>query len=436
MNNTKKHIFSTLLITILAFSIAGCGSASTANDAKEGDSATADSGALADSDDGVESDLKDSDDDAGDLKKDNNEKPQDVDAESGDDAKSGDDDEKSDDNQEDIDWQELYLDYMKQNRDYDNGGVRCALVNVNDDDIPELIIVGDCEAMGNILVTCSERGINDAFTSRLSFSFIERGNLLLNSDGHMGYYYDNIFSIEDGEWVMNESGWCGLLADDDGAPIEGEYEISWNDSPVSKEEYRKKLDDIYDESEAVLLDYDSLATWSRMESMLDSGNIMLADTKPLRRREPEKVHRYELIAEDVDWYTASQRCQDMGGYLVRIGSQKEFNFITDQIRNEDMEGYVFWLGATRNFGISSHFLWMDNDYNYYSDRIDTDAKYKDMWLEGEPSFVGEDEYGNKSEELFIDLFYQKSKDRFVINDVTSSIAAFYPGRVAYICEYE
>ena len=110
-------------------------------------------------------------------------------------------------------WADAYYDYLidfdrKYGKDgYD--GLECRTydyIYVNDDDVPELILQGQDEATGNLILTYSDGKIDELQTSRLYFDYIEKENRLRNSEGHMGYYYDYIYTIKDGKWEIHSEG--------------------------------------------------------------------------------------------------------------------------------------------------------------------------------------------------------------------------------------
>ena len=107
--------------------------------------------------------------------------------------KSGDDTEDEDDDSKDSSWQDAYLEYLDANPAED-GGYSYALIYVDDDDIPELVIDTGFEAGGCQILTCHDGKIDELQTARLYFTYIEKENKLNNCDGHMGYYYDVIYS--------------------------------------------------------------------------------------------------------------------------------------------------------------------------------------------------------------------------------------------------
>lgn len=125
------------------------------------------------------------------------------------------------------------------------------LIYINDDAIPELVEIGIDEAMGCNIVSFSDGTVHETQLSRLSFSYIERGNLLCNSEGNMDCYYDIVYSMESGRLVPIASGYYGawdnsnVQFDDKGNPI---YQYEWEGAVMTREEYNQALRAVYDTS--------------------------------------------------------------------------------------------------------------------------------------------------------------------------------------------
>lgn len=162
------------------------------------------------------------------------------------------------------DWKKAYIDYLKNNlkKDIYNG---YKLININNDDIPELIAIGSSEALGNLVCVYHDGNINTAQLSRLNFTYIEKENLLCNSDGHIDSYYDIVYSIKDGILTKIASGDYGsenntkIQVDENGFPI---YVYKWNNIRVLKDEYYQQLTAVYNSSKAIsgTNDYNSYET--------------------------------------------------------------------------------------------------------------------------------------------------------------------------------
>ena len=179
------------------------------------------------------------------------------------------------DNTEIVDWKSIYLDYFNQLR---NEGkldyyVAAGLIYVDEDDIPELYFEGDCEASGCLLLTCGGGKADALQTSRLCFTYIEKHNLLNNSDGHMGGYYDHIYRIEDGKWVCIAKGEYEAEYGDNGFILDENDDMimhyKWMDKEVSLQEYENELSAVYNVDKAK--EPDSYYILGEMESILRTG---------------------------------------------------------------------------------------------------------------------------------------------------------------------
>ena len=68
--------------------------------------------------------------------------------------------------------------------------------------------------------------------------------------------------------------------------------------------------------------------------------------KPTKRPRPKDTvkfggHTYALIKEPATWHVAKLRCEEMGGHLVCIESDKEAEFVSDLCAKGS-----YWLGAS------------------------------------------------------------------------------------------
>ncbi len=148
-------------------------------------------------------------------------------------------------------WQQAYIDYMKSQQEYEPQGY--VLIYLDEDDIPELVRVGNCEADGCRIVSWYEGSIYENQLARLYFSYIERGNLLCNSEGNMDCYYDIVYRLKQGTLDLVAAGYYGtednsnVQFDEKGEPI---YQYEWEGSKMSREEYQQKLQEVYDTTKA------------------------------------------------------------------------------------------------------------------------------------------------------------------------------------------
>lgn len=152
-------------------------------------------------------------------------------------------------------WKQVYSDYLSNYSD-NNYPYRFALIYLDDDDIPEIADVGSCAAEGTRILNCSNGEVHETQLRRLYFSYIPRGNLLLNNEGNMGYYSATIYSIIDGKMTVVGSGTQEQSSDPPEFDENGEvkYNYTWNGTPVTAAEYEAKLGEIFDSSLAVDMD--------------------------------------------------------------------------------------------------------------------------------------------------------------------------------------
>lgn len=146
--------------------------------------------------------------------------------------------------------------------------------------------------------------------------------------------------------------------------------------------------------------------------------------------EPVKVSSYSVYFDDVTWGEAVKACQDMGGHLVTIDSEEEYNKIMSVIAPYDKKS-VFFLGGWRS-NDSYDYYWIDKDGYQYGSAINEDAH----WLEGEPSFYDE---STGTAEVCMMMYYNNGLGCWIYNDVPENylyFADYKRGRVAYICEFE
>ena len=146
------------------------------------------------------------------------------------------------------------------------------------------------------------------------------------------------------------------------------------------------------------------------------------------------IHRYEFVIDDCSWYSAMQKAKESGGYLVRIESPEEYDYILSEIARGGYEAIQFRIGARRNQGELSYY-WVDENNNTIGSPIQVSGYWcENEWMDGEPSYQD-----GENEENCVDIFYYSAEERWVWNDVPDdiiSIAPGYSGRLGYIVEYE
>lgn len=148
-------------------------------------------------------------------------------------------------------WKQSYIDFV-QNLDQGqwNG---YSLIWLDDDEIPELVLIGIDEATGCIIVNYDNGRLRENQLNRRNFTYLEREGLLCNSEGNMDHYYDRVYRLDHGRMELVSDGFYGaednshVQFDSEGNPI---YQYTWEGVTMTEEEYDKNLNQVYDTSRA------------------------------------------------------------------------------------------------------------------------------------------------------------------------------------------
>jgi len=145
------------------------------------------------------------------------------------------------------------------------------------------------------------------------------------------------------------------------------------------------------------------------------------EASPVPSNEPEesappREHGYELIVEDVSWTEAAEKCKEMGGHLVTISDEEEFNTIVALAEEKGVPR--LWIGCHR---VNGQLVWETEETGF------------EKWAKGEPSYV---DVNDQVAEDYIMLWnnngwgYNDNR-----NDPIADYPAWYSGTVGYVCEF-
>lgn len=311
-------------------------------------------------------------------------------------------------------WQQAYLDAVESVND--SGIYRdfsYALIYVDGDSIPELLCNTGIEAGGCQVYTWHDGVLDQLQTSRLGYTYIESANLFNNIGGHMGYYFDNIYAIEDGMWVQVAAG--------NYTELNGEKSYTWEDESVTEEEYNRMLNEVYDTSLAQSAEY--YYTYDEICSILTTGE------------ETSTGHYYEVVRKDLTWSEAQEECETKGGHLAALTSPEEFDYVSELIKQAGCQGCSIWVGGSSKYSTRYGYYWItpEGEYSMIND------SFLPFWMNGEPSYTGYTESGEEVVEDSVAMLYMENAGRFYLNDAPDNIlqaAPSYAGYIAYVCEYE
>ncbi|MCR5444125.1 MAG: hypothetical protein K6E96_00380 [Bacteroidales bacterium] len=157
------------------------------------------------------------------------------------------------------DWMQKYVDYARgYDQFYTDERImdtwrEWGLAYIDNDTIPEMILLCSCEATGNKVLTIRDGKVSEWNSWRCSSSYIPRSGLIENHDGHMGYYYDRVFRLENGvftELFNHSDRFHDVVINDSLVTIEyyccfdGDTALRLG-SDIACEEYYRQKDSIY-----------------------------------------------------------------------------------------------------------------------------------------------------------------------------------------------
>ncbi|WP_026658667.1 C-type lectin domain-containing protein [Butyrivibrio sp. AC2005] len=324
-------------------------------------------------------------------------------------------------------WNEGYLDYLDKKTPEGYNDMFYSFIYVDDDDIPELVVDTSVEVGGCQILAYHDGTVNVLQTARLYFTYIEKSGLLCNSDGHMGYYYDYVYSLEDGIWKCALSADWTEYSELEDPKDEEEYVDSMirkyyiDEEEVDEKTYGERVAAVYDKNSAK--EPENYLQIDDVRAFLSTGKLASAD------------HRYELFVEDCTWEEAAKKCEEKGGYLVSMTSDEEFEKVDNLIRAQNLQNVSFYIGAT-NTGASFWWHWIDPNLtvSYCQSHC-----YRKHWLKGQPSYHETLDNGTKIDENYAEYIYKKADDKFYINDIPGDVIRYYPsfkGYIGYICEFD
>lgn len=324
-----------------------------------------------------------------------------------------------DDTYEMQDWQAAYAEYIEGLEENE----RCyySLIYVDEDDIPELVIDTRYEAGGCKILTFHNGVVDTLQTARLNFAYIEKKNLINNSAGHMGYYYDKIYSIKSGKWVYVTGGeWTETMGGDDWV-----YQYEWEGESVEEEVYANKVDENFDWEQAKRPEQ-----YERLDEMLfrlQTGTAL------------SQTHRYELYVEDITWDEAQKRCEEKGGYLAAITTIEEYGRIKNGIESSGQTQVAYWVGASDDYPSSYPlYEWREPNREYSKYILMSNTIMREYWAEGEPSYCKQADV-EQIGEAGVYLLYDDTKEDCHLYDAPMDMLLRnpdYADKIGYICEYD
>lgn len=178
-------------------------------------------------------------------------------------------------------WKQVYIDYINElteTEDEESEKHEYSLIYVDDNDIPELYATCMYMAEGDRICTVNDDGqIEEINLNRTGGScYIERGGLISDYNGNMGYFILNLYSLCDGEFtdLYGDIGEVTIDMDEDGYET---YTYLWEGDVVTEEQFYDNWDNIVDREEAKSVGEVTLSSSDEMIEIL-GGEVGTLDT--------------------------------------------------------------------------------------------------------------------------------------------------------------
>ncbi len=149
------------------------------------------------------------------------------------------------------------------------------------------------------------------------------------------------------------------------------------------------------------------------------------------------IHRYEFVIKDCGWNQAYRDSSERGGYLARINSREEYDYILKEISNRGYDKIHFYIGG-RKADNENAYYWVDENNKVYGEKLNGNEEVwcNGEWMAGEPSY---EDPNLHIAESYLNIFYYSGEGRWVLNDGPEDIPAAvqeFSQKVGYIVEYE
>lgn len=148
-------------------------------------------------------------------------------------------------------WQDAYIDFILKIHVTEwepDVGFLYSLLYVDADDVPELCIDTRVAVSGELIVSFYDGKVRCVNRERGGMRYIERGGLLYNDYGAMGFYPCNIYLLEKGEFSEIGTGWYSDYADEQGNIY---YDYFWEEKPVTEAAFEACIDALIDRTKCV-----------------------------------------------------------------------------------------------------------------------------------------------------------------------------------------
>ena len=154
-------------------------------------------------------------------------------------------------------WKQSYIDYINQKESYWTSmfgyeswkGRYYKLVDINGDNVLELYSSFGSTASGDTICTCSNGELVEQWMWIMGFEYVDGKNIFKSTGGNMGYYYDEIYTIQNGRFKMLDKITYEMISG--GSPDDRQFRYYWNDIEISEVEYHNHLGKYFNEDQLI-----------------------------------------------------------------------------------------------------------------------------------------------------------------------------------------
>ena len=168
-------------------------------------------------------------------------------------------------------WKNAYLNIIESRQDFDSTYAAYALVYVDADDIPEIYVLGSCEAEGDIVYSYKNGNILEQRLGRmLGGRYIERSGKMANKNGSMGNYYTHAYVLSNSGFTQTLNASYTERYEDTGkgdftVNVIREYFI--NGDSVSENDYNDAVNSSFDFSQSIEF-YEKSVSYNEIKQQL------------------------------------------------------------------------------------------------------------------------------------------------------------------------
>ena len=165
-------------------------------------------------------------------------------------------------------WKIAYLDFLESNKDY---YLSYALVYIDGDDIPELYLSGNCEAIGDSVCSYKNGTVIEQPLNRIGGGrYVERSGKIINQNGNMGHIYTHVYKLTEHGFVLTFHALSSERAEHLGNDEYSiSYEYSVENKPVNKGDYTAAVDAAFNFAQSVSLNENAVEYDAITQQIMD-----------------------------------------------------------------------------------------------------------------------------------------------------------------------